>query len=498
MSSPSHWRCDVCGYIHRGPEPPETCPVCGVGAEMFSPFEIAAPAAPAPARAWRCTVCDYVHEGAEPPGECPVCGASKSLFEPFEIPPAQTVQGDVQRIVVVGGGVAGLTAAEQARSAAPDVAITLVSKEPPLPYYRLNLTRFVAGEVDEAELTIKPQAWFEDQRIELRAGVAVTSIDRKRQELRLDDGSLIPYDRLILANGAHPFFPPLPGATREGVLALRTIDDAKALLERGGGAKHVLCLGGGLLGLETAAALRRKGPQVTIIEGFDWLLPRQLAEPAGRLLQRHLEERGMRVICGATVEELQGDEAVRAARLADGEELPADLVVVGTGVRPNSYLARQAGLEVKSGVVVDDYLFTSDPAILAAGDVADHRGVVYGIWPAAYAQGLVAGTNAVGGQLEFKGLAPSNQLKVVDVDLFSVGQFTPLDGSYQVIEHEEDGTYVRLVCRDGALVGANLYGDTSLATALKEAVDARAQLATMANVLEQIPQAALLCEGLGD
>jgi nitrite reductase (NADH) large subunit len=470
------WKCEICGYIHTGAEPPEVCPVCGAGPEEFTRFEAAAVAPTAAAvRRWRCRVCGHLHDGDAPPEYCPVCAAGPEEFEPFVEEPAAAVAAGRQHLVVVGGGVAALTAVEHARRAAPDAAITLVAREPGLPYYRLNLTRLLAGEVDEASLTMQPQAWFDEARVELLAA-EVKALDRAAHSVLLDDGRSLSYDRLVLANGAHPFVPPIPGVTREGVHTFRTQADARALAARAAAGAPCVVIGGGLLGLETAGALARRGMKVTVAEGFGWLLPRQLAEPAGRLLEQHLAGLGLTVRCGVKIEELVGDEMVKGVRLASGEVLPADLVVLSAGVRPNSHLARQAHLEVKSGVLVDDRMATSDPAIFAAGDVAEHRGVVYGIWPAAYAQGAVAGTNAAGSAAEFHGLPPANRLKVLAVDLFSIGQVQATDGSFRVYEQAAEGRYVRLVWRDGALVGANLYGDTAAAGLVKDAIEAGTQI----------------------
>jgi nitrite reductase (NADH) large subunit len=488
------WKCEVCGYIHTGSEPPDECPVCGAGADAFSRFE-AAPAPPAPrrVRAWRCRVCGYIHEGDEPPDECPVCGASKEEFEPeAEVAPPAEVATDVRRLVIVGGGVAALTAADHARRAAPQCAITIVGREAGLPYYRLNLTRLLAGEVDEASLVMQPHAWYHDAKIEFRQDEA-TAIDREARALELRSGATLPYDRLILATGAHPFIPPIPGVDRRGVLPFRTRADAAQLLERAKAGAPCVCIGGGLLGLEAAGALTRRGMRVTVVEGFGWLLPRQLAEPAGHLLERHLEGLGMAVRCAARVEAIEGDEAVTGVRLASGEVLPATLVVLSAGVRPNSHLAREAQLDVKSGVIVDDRMFSSDPAILAAGDVAEHRGVVYGIWPTAYAQGAVAGTNAVGGAAEFQGLPPSNRLKVLAVDVFSIGQVQAPDGSFRVFERTAGGNYVRLVCRDGALVGANLFGDTAHAGVVTDAIAGGLQVAATPALAAAFPELLELC-----
>jgi len=456
--------------------------VCGVGAENFSPLKaVTEQAKPAATTSWRCTICDYIHQGDQPPDICPRCGAAKELFEPvIDQVPAQVSAEPGRHIVIVGAGIAGLSAAEAARDVSADAAITLINGEPGLPYYRLNLSRHLAGEVDEASLVVHPRSWYEERRIQLLLGEAA-AVDLQEGEVRLRDGARLPYDRVVLANGSHPFVPPIPGTTLKGVMSFRTMEDARSIINQTAKGTRCACVGGGLLGLETAGALAGQGVAVTVLEGFDWLLPRQLPRPAAALLQEHLEGLGMVVRCGVRVEQIVGDERVQAVQLAGGEALETDLVVMATGVRPNSYLARQSGLSVKSGVIVDDQMVTTDPNVLAAGDVAEHRGVVYGIWPASYAQGTVAGVNAAGGQAQFTGIPRSNQLKVLDVDLFSIGAFQPDDGSSQVLEKLGKGTYQRLVCLDGRLTGAVLYGDTTLANLVKEVVESGSQ------VLESTP-----------
>ena len=487
------WKCDVCGYVHQGSEPPAQCPICGATADLFSPLALpAAPSTPAPpsaAQRWSCAVCGHVHGGAAPPERCPVCTAGASFFEPEpdEQQAGEGAAGAGLRVVVAGAGVAGVTAAEHARRAAPGASVTLVGREPVQPYYRLNLTRLLAGLVERDTLWLHPASWYATQRIDL-VQADVRSIDRLAGEVLLDDGRRLPYDRLVLATGAHPFVPPVPGVARAGVHVLRTLADAQALVTRSARAQRAVCIGGGLLGLEAAGALAQRGLAVTVVEGAPGLLTRQLAEPAAALLEQHLATLGIAVVCGARVEALVGDESVQAVALADGRELPADVVVLATGVRPNSYLARQCGLKVRQGVVVDDRLQTSDPRIFAAGDVAEHAGRLYGIWPTAFSQGAVAGSNAGGGEAEFGVEAPSHRIKVLDVDLLSVGEFSPGDASYRVLEHQGPGTYRRLVLRDGALVGANLFGDTSLATALMELVRSGDQVAEHPELVGRLPE----------
>ena len=427
-----------------------------------------------------------------------MCGVGPELFQEFTQPaesfePADPTPVEVDhRLVIIGAGVAGVTAAQYARATSPNTVITLISREPGLPYQRLNLTRYLANQVERGALPLHEQHWYFDNRVGLLHG-EVAEIRLEDRVVRLTDGQSLVYERLLLANGAHPFVPPIPGVTRDGVFSLRTQQDVDALVQRTVGVTPAACvIGGGLLGLETAGALQARGLAVTVLEGFSWLLPRQLAEPAGRLLQRHLQRLGIAVRCGVRVEQVLGDEGARGVSLEGGEELPAELVVVAAGVRPNSYLARLAGLNVDRGVLVDDQLVTSDPNVLAAGDVAQHRDVVYGLWPAALAQGAVAGTNAAGGSATFAGLSPSTMLKVLDVDTFSVGQISATDGSFDVFEQldRDAGTYRRLVCQDGRLVGANLYGDTRLSSLLKSAVDSGAQVSEQPLLLEQAPELA--------
>ena len=465
------WRCTVCGYVHRGPEPPEWCPVCGSPASEFEPYEEER-APQAAASGLRCLNCGYVQPGEQPPDECPVCGSPGDRFEPITESATAAAAASTARILVVGAGIAGISALEAIRETAPDTKVTLVSRERELPYYRLNLTRYLAGEVTEGELPIHPESWYAEHGIRMLLGEEVGELRPSDHHVALRSGEAVAYEKLILTAGAHPFIPPVAGAHREGVLSVRTVQDARALLSALAPGMRCLVVGGGLLGLETAAALGRQGAQVTVLEGHEWLMPRQLNRRAGELLADHLKTTGTRLVTRAHLKEIVGDERVAGASLEDGTHLDADCVVVATGVRPNSHLARRAGLDVNHGVIVDNGLASSHPDILAAGDVAEHRGVLYGNWFASQYQGRIAGLNAVGLGAEFGGIPRSNTLKVVGLDMLSIGRFEPEDGSYQVIEDDADGRYARFVFHDGRFVGAVLLGDTSAAGAVKKAIEA--------------------------
>jgi len=381
--------------------------------------------------------------------------------------------------MIVGAGVAGVAAAEAVRNASPNAEVTLVSKEQTPPYYRLNLTRYLAGELEPAHLPLKADAWYRKQDIDLQLGAEVAEIRADDKSVNLRGGGRLRFDKLILAVGAHPFMPAFPGTYREGVTPLRTVGDADRILAANLSGARCVCIGGGLLGLETAGALARRGAQVTLLEGHGWLLPRQLNSTAGRLLARHVRDAGIELRAKARTKDLLGDERVRGVQLEDDSVIDADTVIVATGVRANSYLARLAGLEVNKGVVVDNLLRTSHPDILAAGDVAEHRGVLYGTWAPAQYQGNIAGMNALGAGIEFGGIPPSNALKVLRVEVFSVGRVEPEDASYEALDAERDDRYVRLLFRDSHLVGAILLGDAGPAPLVRKAIEARADFSDL-------------------
>ena len=465
------WCCTVCGYLHLGETLPDCCPVCGATPDLFEPSAPPSTPVTSASHTWRCINCDYIHDGDAPPQGCPICGVGPDQFEPVagqvQDSPNEEMTG---AIVIIGGGIAGLSAAEAARNASPAASITLISQEDDLPYYRLNLTRYLAGEIKASDLPVHPESWYSEQRITILSGVEVTSIDRSAKSVSFVDGSPLRYDKLILAMGAHPCVPPIPGAERSNVVTLRTCRNAETILQQSKAGSRCVIIGGGVLGLEAAAALVRRDVQVTLIEGFGWLLPRQLNRAAGERLAKEAGALGISLVCAAGVTELAGDERVRNVILESGTNIPADLVIIAAGVRSNSYLARMAGLDVNHGVVVDQHLRTSDPDIYAAGDLAEHQGTLYGTWAPSQYQGMIAGMNASGGDAMFAGIPRSNSIKVLGVDLFSIGMVHPDDASYRIFEEDGDH-YQQFVFRDSHLVGAILIGDASIASALKKLIE---------------------------
>lgn len=490
------WRCTICGYIHQGPAAADCCPVCGASAAEFELFK-APPPQPViqETKQWRCLNCNYIHDGNNPPDLCPVCGVSPEHFEALQavISDDNPIENPIC-VVIIGGGIAGVSAAEAIRNVSQESSITLISSEPCIPYYRLNLTRYLADEIDSASLPIHPESWYADNRIDLLSGRIIKEISTDKQTVKLADDSMLNYDKLILAMGSHSFIPPIAGTELGGVFTLRTAEDARTIIHNLESGTSCVCIGGGVLGIETAGALAKRGGDITLLESHEWLMPRQMNAEAAAILESHMATLGVKLRKNAVTRELQGtNNMVNGVVLQDGERLPCGMVIICTGVRPNTHLARKASLEVNQGIVIDNYLRTSNPNILAAGDVAEHNGTVYGIWGPSQFQGTIAGLNAIGIKTAFGGLPRSNGLKVLGLDMLSIGQFTPADGSYRVIKDRNDDVYRHFVFHDGKMIGCILLGNTEPAPIIKKAIEGQKDFS---GLLRGTPDCSAIIKGL--
>ncbi len=372
--------------------------------------------------------------------------------------------------VIVGNGAAGIAAAEAIRKLDQDSPITILSEEPCHYYSRIRLIDYLAGKVEEDGLLLKRPEWYQSQGIEVRLGERAVAFDQVRRELSCASGARLSYDRLLIAAGAKSFLPPAPGIDQEMVFTLRTLADARRIVAAARDGRRVVMLGGGILSLEAASALQQLGCEITVVEYFERLLPRQMDRQGSLVLQGLFEALGMRFFLGAKSYEVTGAGTANGVRLADGTTLPGDLVLVGAGVRPDTYLAQASGLAVAKGIEVNDRMETAVAGIFAAGDVAQHRGVLYGIWPAAMQQGQVAGTNMAGGEASFTGLAMSNTLKVAGIDLFSLGDIDP-DDKLESVVFRDQGLYKKAVIKEDKIAGAILLGDLSSRSALHQAMN---------------------------
>ncbi len=374
------------------------------------------------------------------------------------------------RLVLVGNGMAGVRTLEELLKIAPDLyEITVFGSEPHPNYNRILLSPVLAGEQTVEQIVLNPQSWYDEQGITLHMGQTVVGVNRRRRVVTAVDakGEQVEaeYDRLLVATGSKPFIPPIPGKDLQGVVTYRDIADTETMIDATTRFKHAVVIGGGLLGLEAANGLAKRGMSVTVVHLMPWLMDRQLDETAGSLLQKSLEERGMKFSMGAHTECLLGNEQgrVRAVRLKDGTELPADLVVVAAGIRPNTQLAEKIGLHCKRGIVVTDTMQTvTDPRIYSVGECAAHRGVAYGLVAPLFEQGKVCATHlAEFGIGRYTGSQVSTKLKVTGIDLFSAGSFSGGAGTEEIVLSDPfAGVYKKLVIQDDKLIGACLYGDT--------------------------------------
>jgi nitrite reductase (NADH) large subunit len=371
-----------------------------------------------------------------------------------------------ERLVVVGNGMAGCRLVEEIlKRDASRYAITVFGAEPRVNYNRIMLSPVLAGEKSFDDIVINDLGWYRDNDITLHSGRAIEAIDTDARMVRAAGGLTVGYDRLILASGSDPVRLPLPGADLAGVVTFRDLDDVQAMVaaaERPGA--RAVVIGGGLLGLEAAYGLARRGMGVTVVHLMDVLMERQLDEAAGHLLGEALRARGVETVLGAQSEAVLGEGGrVSGLKLKDGAVLPCELLVMAVGIRPNAGLARAAGLVTGRGVIVDDQMRTSDPNVFAIGECAEHRGVAYGlvapIWEMCR---TLADVLTVDEAAVYQGSMLSTRLKVSGVDVFSAGQFSGGDGCEDLVFRDAGrGVYKRLVLKDGALAGAVMFGDAA-------------------------------------
>lgn len=383
--------------------------------------------------------------------------------------PAIAALAPAPDVLIVGAGPVGIRTAQELMQRG--LSVTVLSTESVAPYNRVRLTPLLSGDVQFAEIALldrtAPEAAFD-----LYPGQRVVRVDTAMRRVVTADGGVWPFRTLVLATGSHAFVPGIPGRDLPGVYTFRTAEDASALIARSFSARRVAVIGGGLLGLEAARGMRRRHCAVTVIEHESHLMPRQLDKVGGARLTDRIRELGVDVTAGVAVRHILGEDRVTGLVLADGTELPCDTVIICTGVRPNIGLARDARLAIGRGIVVNDRMQTSDPAIYAVGECAEHRGQLYGLVGPGYAQAQAAAADIAGAPAAFEGAAPTTKLKVIGADVFSVGEIEQFEAKPDVRSHIwEDGTaYRRIFVERGRLVGALAVGTWDQASRIQDAI----------------------------
>jgi nitrite reductase (NADH) large subunit len=382
-------------------------------------------------------------------------------------------------LVIIGNGMAAARLVDElARTSLGRYAIAVIGDEPRLAYNRVLLSSVLAGEATSQEIELKPAAWWRDRGVTLKYGARAVSVDLAAREVTTSTGKRVAFSKLVFATGSSALRLPVPGGDLTGVHVFRDSHDVDRLIELAEQKKRVVVVGGGLLGLEAAYGLAKAGADVTLIHLMDRLMERQLDGPAAELLKTLVERKGVRILLNANTARIHGADAVERVELADGRVLDADAVIFAAGIRPNTALAKEAGISVNRGIVVDDMMATQTDGVFALGECAEHRGTCYGLVEPAYEQAKVLAKHLAGGASAYTGSILSTNLKVSGVSVFSAGDFMAADGSETLLLSDaRRGTYKKLVIADGKLTGAVLVGDTSDALWYMELIRSGADIA---------------------
>lgn len=422
----------------------------------------------------KCLVCGEIFDASLE--ICPVCGVGKENFVPVEVEESSYRKDTEDFYLILGNGAAGYQAAKAIRDRDKTASVVMISDEPYRSYNRPMLTKSIMAELDEDQIAIQDERWYQEQRIVQVLGKKVASVDTKEKEVSLEDGTRLKYTKLIYALGGECFIPPIPGSDKEAVVAIRRLKDTRKIADLLPKVKNVVVIGGGVLGLEAAWEMKKAKCRVTVLEIAPVLMGRQLDASAGELLKDIGGECGINIRTGVQPEEILGEERVTAVRLNGGEEIPADMVIISSGVRANIGLAEQMGLETDRGVVVNGRMETSMADVYACGDCAQYQNVNYAIWPEAVEQGKVAGANAAGEEVEYEQVPAALTFNGMNTALYAVGDTGKNPNLvYKTVEFKDMGRkqYKKYYFLNNRLCGVILIGDVAEMGKMGEAVEKR-------------------------
>ena len=420
----------------------------------------------------KCLVCGEIFDSSME--ICPVCGVGKENFVPVDAEESSFRKDTDHFYVILGNGAAGLSAAKAIRERDKTGSVIMISNEAYPTYNRPMLTKSMVAELDAKEILVEPEAWYQENNIHLLLEKEVTGIHTDKKEITLSDGTALKYTKLIYALGSECFVPPIPGTDKPEVVAIRRMSDIEkieAMLYR---VQNVVVIGGGVLGLEAAWELKKSRKQVVVLEAAPQIMGRQLDEGASPMLTDISRSNGIDIHAGVQIASIEGESSVTGVKLADGREFPAELVIVSAGVRANVGAAKNAGLDINRGIVVNADMSTSDENIFACGDCAEYEGINYAIWPQALEQGKVAGANAAGDALTYTTVSAGLSFHGMNTGLYAIGDNGKNPNLiYRTVEFKDMGRkqYEKYYFLNNRLCGAILIGDTSKMAFVTEAVE---------------------------
>lgn len=373
------------------------------------------------------------------------------------------------KYLIIGNGIAGLSAAKEIRNNDLEGSLTIISSEPTLTYYRTRLTEGIAKDLTEKDLLVNKEEWYNDKKINVFLGKIVEKIDFDKNQIVLDDGEVIVYEKLLIATGSRPFIPPIAGKDKEGIFALRTIKDLETFKDYIQTCKTVTIIGGGLLGLEAAWSLKLLEKNVNVIEFAPYLMHRQLDKELGEKLTERLSKEGIRVFLPKAAEEILGDGKADGIRVHGGEIISTDAVLISSGIRPNLDLVRESRIIFDKGIKVNERLETNIENVYAAGDVAEFNNIVLGLWTASNEQGIVAGSNMSGLEKKYEIPKMFSSLNIGNIKIFSAGDIVNYD---KILEYKDDSKDIhhKLFAKNGKIIGVILFGDLQGLNTLRNGV----------------------------
>ncbi|MEA5056585.1 MAG: FAD-dependent oxidoreductase [Anaerotignum propionicum] len=420
----------------------------------------------------KCLVCGEILDSSL--DRCPVCGVGPENFAPIEVETVAFYKESLENFVILGGGTAALNAAKAIRERNKTAKITMVSEEKELPYDRPMLTKNMFGALSGDAIASEDRAWYEDNQVIIKLGTKVEKLDTQKKEAHLSNGEVLPYDKCVYALGANSFVPPIKGKDLEGVTAIRTISDVEKVSHWALNAKSAVVIGGGVLGLEAAWELRKEKLQVTVLEGAPVLMAGKIDSEAVEMLTKIASDQGIRIVTGAKISELSGNGKVESVLLDGGESIPADIVIISTGVRASIALANEAGITCDRAVVVDEAMRTNLPDVYACGDCAQYQGMNIAIWPVASEMGRIAGANAAGDSLTYSQKTYGVTLAALGTMLYAIGDPGSKEGlTYKTmqVKDERKGILEKYYFLNNTICGAILLGDTSNLAKVTEAIE---------------------------